>query len=69
MRCCFGLSVSLSVFAALGSSQILLRHNWRERGRQAGETHRLTDREREGGWDEILGFDDEERKGESESLY
>jgi len=36
------------VFAALGSSQILLGHNWREAGRQAGETHRLTDRGREG---------------------
>jgi hypothetical protein len=28
-----------------------------------------TDRQREGGWDESLGFDDEERKGEIESPY
>ncbi len=69
--------MSLSVFAALGSSQILLRHNWREggreggrqAGRQAGRGDTQTDRQWEGGWDESLGFDDEERKGERESLY
>jgi hypothetical protein len=40
-----------------------------EGGREAGRGDTKTDRQREGGWDESLGLDDEERKGERESLY
>ncbi len=38
-------------------------------GGEAGMGDTQTDRQREGGWDESLGFDDEERKGEIESPY
>jgi hypothetical protein len=38
-------------------------------GGEAGMGDTQTDRQREGGWEESLGCDDEERKGEIESLY
>ncbi len=60
---CFSLYVcSIGFFPDSAGTQL-------EGEREAGRGDTQTDRGREGGWDESLGFDDEERKGESESLY